>query len=266
MPPKKQDGKTVHLVLQRYRWCKILLDETEWRTVGSSDEEPAHCGWLVYTSFAAGASQETIQKAVLTLFQMPFGTWGQWEEKGGRPQTLSNMMQQAHDIDDTTATTTNRLSIVLCPQANLVSQVKRNGKSVQYHGQCDKALSEQLFLYFGLYLQALLLEQQCQIREQLVPESLTLWKEIASLEDALAADMTGWTDNLDAITVISGSFGKRQGLVRWSLMLYYSIRKTRDSQCFFRLYRNLHLTWDPFVTHCNYRRRSIISFQGMCLT
>uniref|UniRef100_A0A7S3P8D7 Uncharacterized protein n=1 Tax=Amphora coffeiformis TaxID=265554 RepID=A0A7S3P8D7_9STRA len=207
MPPKKNpEGKTVHLVLQRYRWCKILLHETEWRTVGSS-EEPAHCGWLVYTSFAVGASQETVQKAVLTVFQMAFGTWTRWEEKGGRPQNLSNMMQQAHDEN----VTQNRLSIVVCPQANLVNKIERNGKSVQYRGQCDKALGEQLFLYFGLYLQALLLEQQCQIREQPVPQSLTLWKQMP-LEGALATDTTVWTEQLDAIMVVCGSFGKLQGL------------------------------------------------------
>lgn len=217
MPPKKQEGKTVHLVVQRYRRCRILLNETEWRNVGSSslssddNASETHCGWLVYTSFAAGATQETIQKAVLTLFQMPFGTWGHWEEKGGRPQTLSAMMQQAHNDHVAAASTKDhRLSLVLCPQANLVSQIKRNGKSVQYHGQCDKVLSEQLFYYFGLYLQALLLEQQCQIREQPVPESLPSWKDLP-LEEALATDTT-WTGALDAITIVSGSFGKRQGL------------------------------------------------------
>ena len=204
----------MHLICQRYRECKILLDETEWRTVGNhvenedDDDTPPHCGWLVYTSFAQGATVETVQKAVLTLFQMPFGTWGLWQEKGGRPQSLGAMMQQAHE-DSVTAE--SRLSVVLCPQANLVSQVKRNGKSVQYHGQCDKTVSEQLFLYFGLYLQALLVEHECQIRRTAVPESLAAWKK-APLDEALAVDTSSWQEMLQITTVVMGSFGKRQGL------------------------------------------------------
>lgn len=213
---KNQDGKTVHLICQRYRQCKILLDESQWRTVGNSnddDDAPPHCGWLVYTSFVQGATLEAVQKAVLTLFQMPFGTWGLWQEKGAsRPQSMGAMMQQAHNDDDKEAV--GRVSVVLCPQANLTSQVKRNGKSVQYHGQCDKTLSEQFFAYFGLYLQALLVEQECQIRKELVPEELLAWKQETSLEAALAAaaDDASWTQKLQIAVVVVGSFGKRQGL------------------------------------------------------
>ena len=234
MPSKSShhEGKTVHLILQRYRTCKILLDESEWRTVGygggggetNPDSPRPHCGWLVYTSFANGATLESVQKAVLTLFQMPFGTWGQWEEKGGRPQSLASLMQQAYNENKedggngNTAASPSRLSVVLCPQANLVSQVKRNGKSVQYHGQCEKTQSEQFFNYFGLYLQASLVEHQCQLREEVVPESLTNWKDIANLEQALEADTKSWLEMLKLVTVVSGSFGKRQGLEFFSDM------------------------------------------------
>lgn len=253
MPPKKQDNKaTVHLVIQRYRSCKILLDEREWRAVGGSsggstttkattdddgkNRDGNHCGWLVYTSFASGCNPESIQKAVLTLFQMPLGTWGHWQERvvvastgsGGRPQSLASMMEQLSlhhhqeqpQTDATTAgTTTNdsnpRLSVVLCPQANLVSKVKQNGKSVQYHGQCDKSLGEQLFVYFGLSLQALLLERQCELRQEPLPESLQTWKRLDSLDAALSHDSSSswaWQSSLDMVTVVMGSFGKRQGL------------------------------------------------------
>lgn len=237
MPASKnqQDNQTVHLICQRYRQCKILLDEREWRLVGSHPDSkqhdadtssllPPHCGWLVYTSFAKGTTMASVQKAVLTLIQMPFGTWGLWQEKRTeRPQSLQAMMQQGiedqqgsgngnHHINDTP-----RLSVVLCPQANLVSQVKRNGKSVQYHGQCDKNVSQQWFAYFYLYLKALLVETECQLRQEDVPKALLEWKDLEDLEQALEmANASSWTADsslqLQLVTVVQGSFGKRQGI------------------------------------------------------
>lgn len=215
MPPKKQpqpQAKTVHLVMQRYRWCKILLNETEWRTVGSSSEQNSHCGWLVYTSFAQGVTPESIQKAVLTVLQIPFGTFGHWQEKGAsRPQSLLQMVQQqvAQDKEENDAP---RLSIVLCPQANLTSRVERNGKSVQYRGQCDKDSSAQFFAYFGLYLQALLAERVYQARQETPPATLAVFMALPWTE-ALQQDDTTWRDVLPAVvSVVVASFGQRQGL------------------------------------------------------
>jgi hypothetical protein len=250
MPSSKEGAaKTVHLVVQRYRGLKILLNETDWCAVGStrsaasqpsstsltsagaSDDEsasvsPPHCGWLVYVSFAEGATRESVHKAVTTLWNLPFGTWGHWQQaRGGgdakttssRPQSLRQLLAQAAQEEEAPY---HRLSVVLCPQANLVSQVKRNGKSVQYHGQCDKTVSQELFVYFGHYLQATILEEQCRLREKAIPEALTAWKTTNETANQSGETDTSWLSALDTdwCAVIVGSFGKRQGLEVFSDM------------------------------------------------
>jgi hypothetical protein len=119
--PTTSTGGGVHVVVQRYRWCRLLLNDTEWCTVGGDRDSSSsnrrlndtrtsnttkHCGLLVYTSFAHGTTIATLQKAALTLVQMPLMTWGHWQERSGggtatptsengngRPLSLLTMMQ-----------------------------------------------------------------------------------------------------------------------------------------------------------------------------
>jgi hypothetical protein len=260
MPSNKADApKTVHLVLQRYHGLRILLNETDWCSVGSTSRatttntqqqhstslppaeassgdstsvvSPPHCGWLVYVSFAEGATRESVHKAVTTLWNLPFGTWGHWQQQArgedanstsgsssSRPQSLRQLLAQAAQEEEAPY---NRLSVVLCPQANLVSQVKRNGKSVQYHGQCEKTVSQELFAYFGHYLQAMILEEQCRLRDRAIPETLVAWKtETNERANQSSEPDLSWlsTPDTDWCTVVVGSFGKRQGLEVFSDM------------------------------------------------
>lgn len=157
---------------------------------------------------------------------MNVGTWGHWQEKGsGRPQSLFAMMEQlvvgdAFTVNDKHNPSSAKpgLSMVICPQANLISQVKRNGKSVQYHGQCDKERGHQLFDYFCRYVKALLAERELRLQSPSFTKpsgplaAVTAWKELVDLEQAMA-DTSAWGEYLlQSVTVVTGSFGKRQGL------------------------------------------------------
>jgi len=119
-------GKPVHLLVQRFRSCKILIDEKEWISVGSPfddelderkdiSEASLHCGMLVYVSFAAGADRKAVEIATKTLLNLPVLTTGLWGD--GVSQTL-NLLELA-------ASGPNKSSIVIVPQANLISKVRR---------------------------------------------------------------------------------------------------------------------------------------------
>ena len=120
-------SKTVHLVVQRYRSCQILIDEKEWISLGSSFEDfidnsddnsssCLHCGMLVYVSFAANIDRKAVEQATKTLLNLQVLTTGLWGD--GVSGTLS--------VLELAASGPSKSSIVIVPQANLISKVRKN--------------------------------------------------------------------------------------------------------------------------------------------
>ena len=182
---------SVHLVFQRYRSCRILLDEKDWVNVpstniaavesaSSSSAPSTHCGLLVYVSFSSTATPESVSKAALTILQLPILTKGQWGDDN-TPISLWTMVKdrltrnnsETTQMDITTAPPT---SLVLVPQASLISKVKSQGKSVQYHGQMEKKKCQAYFEDLANHIKAMLLEEQCNSRSEALPDWLVQWK------------------------------------------------------------------------------------------
>jgi hypothetical protein len=196
--------KSVHIVVQRYRSCQVLLEETDWVSVGShhhinsigngndhsqgpNDDKPApaaasvpasHCGLLVYVSFASSTDKAVVQQAALTILNLSVLTTGLWGD--GVSATCSVLELAARGGG-------HAASLVLVPQANLISKVKSQGKSIQYHGQIGKDQGEELYLYFCECVRAAILEEQCRVRQQVLPDDYIKWKGIHNFS-------TGTTD------------------------------------------------------------------------
>jgi hypothetical protein len=67
--------------------------------------------------------------------------------------------------------------LVIVPQANLISKVKAQGKSIQYHGQVDKALGETMYNHFCDCVASVLYEDQCSARQLELPSWYLTWKQ-----------------------------------------------------------------------------------------
>ena len=171
----------MHLVLQRYRHCRILLREEEWVSVGvqgKSEQEkdfsddPAdesHCGLLVYVSFAAGCTRSMVANAAETIVNLPLLTTGLWGDGTSEPRSLLDFVSMS-------STSKALSSVVLCPQANLISKI-RGKSSLTYRGQCAKDEGHQLFSLFACHVMGFLLERQSEIRESTLPPNYLRWKE-----------------------------------------------------------------------------------------
>jgi D-Tyr-tRNAtyr deacylase len=186
-PSATSPMKSVHIVVQRYRSCKVLLQETDWVSVGyssnqedlspSSEQTPSsvqpapacHCGLLVYVSFASNADQAVVQQAALTVLNLSVLTTGLWGD--GVSSSCSVLELAARGPESYQA------SLVLVPQANLISKVKSQGKSIQYHGQIGKEQGEQLYDYFVDCVRAAILEEQCRVRQTALPDHYMRWKD-----------------------------------------------------------------------------------------
>jgi hypothetical protein len=110
------ESKSVHLVVQRYRSCRILLNESDWVSVGSSNEEEdsSHCGLLVYVSLARTADEAVVRQAATTVLNVPVVTTGHWGDGVSETVSLLQLASQKKQA----------ASIVLVPQANLISKVR----------------------------------------------------------------------------------------------------------------------------------------------
>ena len=148
----------VSIVVQRFRQCKILIDEKDWVTVGGSDD--SCCGLLVYISFASSTSEPQVETAAQTLLNIPVLTTGLWGDGESATQSLLSLASAS----------SSSCSLAIIPQANLISKVKQQGKSIQYHGQINKQRGSELYDHFCSYIQGLLLEAQCEIRSQDLPD------------------------------------------------------------------------------------------------
>ncbi|KAL3930549.1 MAG: hypothetical protein SGBAC_011716 [Bacillariaceae sp.] len=103
---------SIRMVIQRYRFARILLEESHVVTVGqpctsllsndttdaaattattttatsrssSKAKDEATLGLLAYISFSASATEEKVEQAAMTLLNMPVGTLGAWGDGSG---------------------------------------------------------------------------------------------------------------------------------------------------------------------------------------
>jgi hypothetical protein len=127
-------SKSVHLVVQRYRSCRILLEESDWISVGSKEEQDScnnstsggissspHCGLLVYVSLAHTAEEAVVRQVAQTVLNLPVVTTGHWGDGVSETVSLLQLAMLNHP---------SMASIVLVPQANLISKVRNESTSV----------------------------------------------------------------------------------------------------------------------------------------
>ena len=110
-------SKAVHLVVQRYRSCKLLLNETEWVCQGS--RETNHCGLLLYVSFAAEADHAAVSAAADTALNLPVLTTGLWGDGVSEQFSVKQQLLTQNCYALTT-------SITIVPQANLICKVRKS--------------------------------------------------------------------------------------------------------------------------------------------
>lgn len=169
--------KSVHIVLQRYRSCRVLIDERYWvstttttrtttntttatptttsePTVSSSSkagvafhdgnsnsstqqpqeqgqqteqQETKHCGLLVYVSFAESATESAVRLAAQHALNAPVLTLGQW---GDGISTTTSLVQLV------TRGMPHQVSVVIVPQANLISKVRMADQTLRQSAVC----------------------------------------------------------------------------------------------------------------------------------
>jgi hypothetical protein len=110
-------GYSVHLVVQRYRTCKLLLeDEGRWASI----ESP---GMLLYVSFAASADAASVHAAAETVLNLPVLTNGLWGD-GSQTRSIRQIIHDHRDdANDEDGPAVAGCSIAVVPQANLISKV-----------------------------------------------------------------------------------------------------------------------------------------------
>ena len=113
-------SKAVHLVVQRYRSCKLLLNETEWVCQGSRATN--HCGLLLYVSFAADADQTAVSAAADTALNLPVLTTGLWGDGVSEQFSVKQQLLTQNWTPSNALTT----SITIVPQANLICKVRKS--------------------------------------------------------------------------------------------------------------------------------------------
>jgi activator of HSP90 ATPase len=185
---------SVHVVLQRYRSCKILINEDVWvtqgvehedtevnndSTIATYDSQQQHCGLLIYVSFASNTDGTSCLNAAETCLNMPILTTGLWGDNTSQLYSIqqhitnTNTNNQSREHNPTTTT-----SITIVPQANLICKVKSHGTSIQYHNQIDKDQGQEYYNLFVDYIRVKVFEWYYIATQQQdkLPESFIQWK------------------------------------------------------------------------------------------
>jgi hypothetical protein len=151
-----------------------LINEEEIVTVGESSTETLDlvhpsstfsCGLLVYVSFSKTANPQKVLQAATTLVNLPILTLGVW---GDGESSTQNVLELTTTMTDDTARPLS-VQLVLVPQANLISKIRSQGLSIQYHDQADKDQGKELYNLFVDYTRALCLKHQCRQQGQPIP-------------------------------------------------------------------------------------------------
>lgn len=154
MSTSSKAAVAVHLVVQRYRSCKLLLNEIEWvrqgyscgsdldddsvrRNSNTNNQQQQHCGLLLYISFAGGADKAAVEAASEIVLNLPVLTQGLWGDGVSEPCSIKQLLrqqqqpppqpqQQSRQQNNGVScdTRTGSTSITIVPQANLTSKVR----------------------------------------------------------------------------------------------------------------------------------------------
>jgi len=155
--------ENIRIILQRFRKASLLVDgkvESVGEEIGdlATTSAPSDtCGLLVYISFAKSATKEKAIQAAKTILNLPLLTQGAW----GDGTNTKGFLDITADC---------KPQLLLVPQANLISKVKSQGKSIQYHGQIEKEKGMDLYNHFVDCVRALVLEHQYGVQNKSLPE------------------------------------------------------------------------------------------------
>jgi D-Tyr-tRNA(Tyr) deacylase len=197
---------SVHLVLQRYRSCRLLLNEIEWVTQGpvvavgdtssegnqsegntavAVDDHHSHCGLLIYISFAKNTTTKSCWDAAEVCCNVPLLTNGLWgdttSELFSLKQILTTTLENDENKNGTDKHCNNSVlrpftSVTIVPQANLICSMKRQGTSIQYHNQISKEDGRYYYELFVHFMRASLYEYNCIRTKQEIPAAFLEWK------------------------------------------------------------------------------------------
>lgn len=163
---------SVHVIAQRYRSCRLFVQESHWiRTPSLADEDEQHCGLLLYVSFAVGSNPQSVRSAAEACLNLPVLTTGLWGDGVSEQMSIRSVVRQRAKI---------KTSLTIVPQANLISKIKSQGKSIQYHGQVTKEVGEKLYNIFVDAIRSGIYEEYC---DGMTPDWYYQWKQSAFLDD-----------------------------------------------------------------------------------
>lgn len=156
--------ENIRIILQRFRKASLLVDGkvesvggAEIGDLATTTAPSDTCGLLVYISFAKSATKEKAFQAAKTILNLPLLTQGAW----GDGTDTKGFLDITADC---------KPHLLLVPQANLISKVKSQGKSIQYHGQIEKEKGMELYNHFADCVRALVLEHQYGVQKKSLPE------------------------------------------------------------------------------------------------
>jgi D-Tyr-tRNAtyr deacylase len=155
----------IRMIVQRYRYARLLVNETQVVTVGESSDlifsdrnqssaSSSTAGVLVYISFAKTATEAKVIQAAKTILNLPVLTLGAWGDGEDTKSILQLATEQYSPAPPTNSV--SPVSLLVVPQANLTAKVKKLGKSIQYRDQISKNQGEELFQYFVKTLETLI--------------------------------------------------------------------------------------------------------------
>jgi hypothetical protein len=124
---------------------------------------------------------------ILNLSVLTTGLWGDGVSSCSVLELAARQGPSTHSTHTHIDEAPGCVSLVVVPQANLISKVKSQGKSIQYHGQIGKEQGEQLYDYFCDCITAAILEEQCRVRQTVLPASYLSWKDLNGFSTATAA-------------------------------------------------------------------------------
>eukprot|EP00928_Gymnodinium_smaydae_P009234 TRINITY_DN13416_c0_g1_i1.p1 TRINITY_DN13416_c0_g1~~TRINITY_DN13416_c0_g1_i1.p1 ORF type:complete len:323 (-),score=100.85 TRINITY_DN13416_c0_g1_i1:48-1016(-) len=144
----------VHVVVQRCAKARLLVDAKadEWVEVGR--------GLVVYVSFGQSAAEgdyrRTLRLAAKSLLTAPLSTADEWQADHSDAESLIALCRRGLPQ-----------SVLIVPQASLVSKLELGERNVKYHQQCAKDDARKLFEAFSAALERVARELVCPAAQSL---------------------------------------------------------------------------------------------------